>query len=346
MVDVETVDSIQGSENKVVILSLVRSNERQDEHGNKYGEIGFLGTYDGLQRLDVAFSRAKEKLCVVGDFANTLTKAEYHPPKDSSHRSDVQIANERISSTLKAREIFNMAVQYYDGILSGIKAGTFEGWDGLPKQSSPPVQKEETPSEKAEKEAEPAIKEFIKYLYGLVDESFNSGNKRVLALDTSWVPASQQKFVSDALDALKEFLKKDGKEDALKIISANNPGHLAGELFDYVTDEDRNIKNSDVVIVTHKTSSGAGPFDLFCENPADSAFLAYFSYVDGTDPEGMDLEFTDIDLLAKLKKILGEAYGEYGKTSRRMEIVIEAKPVDTEILRIRNEARLAVLRRA
>ncbi|MBF0217594.1 MAG: AAA family ATPase [Candidatus Omnitrophica bacterium] len=336
MVDVETVDSIQGSENDVVILSLVRSNLR--------GEIGFLGTYDGLERLDVAFSRSREKLWVVGDFANTLAKAEYHHPKDLAHRSDIQIANERKASAEKAREIFNMAVEYYDGIKKGIQGGSFDGWDSLPDRGTPPAPEEENLIRKAEKEEEPAMKEFVNYLYSLVDEGFKSGKKRVLAVDMSWVPDSQKAYVSDAMEALKEFLKKDNKDEWLKIITGGNPEHLAEELFDYV--DKNNIIHHDIVIVGHKNISGVDPFEIFNENPADSAFMAYFSYKEGIDPEGADLEFTDIDLVGKIKEILGQAFGEYGKAARSMDISIEAKPVDTEILRIRNEARLAVLRKA
>jgi superfamily I DNA and/or RNA helicase len=55
---VSTIDSIQGQENKVVILSLVRSNPD--------GTIGFLKDY---RRMNVAMTRAKEQLYVIGDSA-------------------------------------------------------------------------------------------------------------------------------------------------------------------------------------------------------------------------------------------------------------------------------------
>ncbi|RXK39896.1 DNA helicase [Tremella mesenterica] len=51
-----TVDGLQGQEREVIILSLVRSNST--------GEVGFLGEY---RRLNVAMTRAKRQLCVVGD---------------------------------------------------------------------------------------------------------------------------------------------------------------------------------------------------------------------------------------------------------------------------------------
>ena len=52
---IDTVDAYQGKENTIVILSLVRSN--------KYGEIGHVGSNN---RCNVAVSRAKERLIVVG----------------------------------------------------------------------------------------------------------------------------------------------------------------------------------------------------------------------------------------------------------------------------------------
>ncbi|RYF88221.1 MAG: hypothetical protein EOO03_08895 [Chitinophagaceae bacterium] len=55
---ISTIDSFQGQEKDVIILSLVRSNDE--------GEIGFLKDY---RRMNVAITRAKEKLFVIGDSA-------------------------------------------------------------------------------------------------------------------------------------------------------------------------------------------------------------------------------------------------------------------------------------
>jgi superfamily I DNA and/or RNA helicase len=63
-VEVDTVDGFQGREKEVVLLSLVRSNER--------GEIGFL---DEPRRFNVAVTRARRKAVVVGD-AGTVGVAD------------------------------------------------------------------------------------------------------------------------------------------------------------------------------------------------------------------------------------------------------------------------------
>jgi len=53
---ISTIDSFQGQEKKVIIISLVRSNTES--------KIGFLSDY---RRMNVALTRAKEQLFVIGD---------------------------------------------------------------------------------------------------------------------------------------------------------------------------------------------------------------------------------------------------------------------------------------
>ncbi|NOQ74148.1 MAG: IGHMBP2 family helicase [Crocinitomix sp.] len=54
----QTIDSFQGQEKELIIVSLVRSNEK--------GIIGFLKDY---RRMNVAMTRAKKKLIIIGDSA-------------------------------------------------------------------------------------------------------------------------------------------------------------------------------------------------------------------------------------------------------------------------------------
>lgn len=62
--EIDTVDGFQGREKEAVIVSLVRSNDR--------GEIGFL---TDTRRMNVALTRARRKLIVVGD-SSTIA---HHP---------------------------------------------------------------------------------------------------------------------------------------------------------------------------------------------------------------------------------------------------------------------------
>lgn len=63
---VKTVDGFQGQERDIICISLVRSNDE--------GEIGFLAD---VRRMNVALTRAKRKLIVVGDSA-TLSRHPFY----------------------------------------------------------------------------------------------------------------------------------------------------------------------------------------------------------------------------------------------------------------------------
>ncbi len=58
LISIDTIDSFQGQERDVIYISLVRSNEKS--------EIGFLSDY---RRMNVAMTRAKKQLIVIGDSA-------------------------------------------------------------------------------------------------------------------------------------------------------------------------------------------------------------------------------------------------------------------------------------
>ncbi|WP_316799319.1 AAA domain-containing protein [Pedobacter frigidisoli] len=65
-ISVNTIDSFQGQERDIVYISLTRSN--------KDGHIGFLSD---TRRMNVAMTRARKKLVVIGDSA-TLSKAKFY----------------------------------------------------------------------------------------------------------------------------------------------------------------------------------------------------------------------------------------------------------------------------
>lgn len=58
IITIDTIDAFQGRERDVIYISLVRSNEE--------GEIGFLGD---VRRINVAMTRARKKLVIIGDSA-------------------------------------------------------------------------------------------------------------------------------------------------------------------------------------------------------------------------------------------------------------------------------------
>jgi len=65
-VEIDSVDGFQGREKEAVLVSLVRSNPE--------GEIGFLGD---VRRMNVALTRARRKLIVVGDSATISSHPFY-----------------------------------------------------------------------------------------------------------------------------------------------------------------------------------------------------------------------------------------------------------------------------
>lgn len=66
LITVNTVDGFQGQERDAIIISLVRANDD--------GQIGFLSD---LRRMNVAITRARMKLIIIGN-ADTLTKHEFY----------------------------------------------------------------------------------------------------------------------------------------------------------------------------------------------------------------------------------------------------------------------------
>src|SRR5437762_7185391 len=64
--EIDTVDGFQGREKEAVVVSLVRSNPD--------GELGFVAD---IRRINVALTRARKKLIVVGDSA-TIARHPFH----------------------------------------------------------------------------------------------------------------------------------------------------------------------------------------------------------------------------------------------------------------------------
>jgi superfamily I DNA and/or RNA helicase len=66
LITVNTVDGFQGQERDIILISMVRSNEN--------GQIGFLSD---LRRMNVAITRARMKLIILGD-VSTLTRHPFY----------------------------------------------------------------------------------------------------------------------------------------------------------------------------------------------------------------------------------------------------------------------------
>ncbi|NEK38219.1 AAA family ATPase [Rhizobium leguminosarum] len=95
LVRIETVDSYQGKENAIVILSLVRSNSKLEQ-----GHVGLPN------RCNVALSRAKERLIIIG--AKSMWA---HVPKKSPMR--------QVLATISANNLNSVSVSSED-LLNGL----------------------------------------------------------------------------------------------------------------------------------------------------------------------------------------------------------------------------------
>jgi superfamily I DNA and/or RNA helicase len=74
-VEIDSVDGFQGREKEAIVISMVRSNDT--------GEIGFLGD---IRRMNVAMTRARRKLMVIGDSATISSHKFYQRVLDHFDR--------------------------------------------------------------------------------------------------------------------------------------------------------------------------------------------------------------------------------------------------------------------
>ncbi|MCA6433522.1 MAG: S1 RNA-binding domain-containing protein, partial [Cytophagales bacterium] len=111
-IDVSTLDSFQGKEYDIIIFSFTRSSDHNNapiENGKrKYAKVGFL---DDARRLNVAFSRAKKKLVLIGN-SKTLTDSRSHFDKVFNYtelfRTLVRLSNkEEIGNFINVADLYD-----------------------------------------------------------------------------------------------------------------------------------------------------------------------------------------------------------------------------------------------
>jgi superfamily I DNA and/or RNA helicase len=85
LINIDTVDRFQGGERDIIIYDVVRSSEKEQD------VIGFLEDY---RRINVAFSRVKRLLFVVGDKDYLLDRAVLHTQSDFKEFKLQQIVQE------------------------------------------------------------------------------------------------------------------------------------------------------------------------------------------------------------------------------------------------------------
>ncbi|MEO5775305.1 MAG: AAA domain-containing protein [Flavobacterium sp.] len=111
-IDVSTLDSFQGKEFDIIVFSFTRSSNHKNvpiENGKrKYAKVGFL---DDARRLNVAFSRAKKKLILIGN-ASTLTDHRSHFDKIFNYtelfRTLVRLSNkEEIGNFINVADLYD-----------------------------------------------------------------------------------------------------------------------------------------------------------------------------------------------------------------------------------------------
>ncbi|WP_241431191.1 AAA domain-containing protein, partial [Halococcus thailandensis] len=82
----DTISGFQGSERTAMICSFVRSN--------RDGNVGFLESHDGPNRLNVGLSRAKRHLTVIGDWSTLINHPLYEQLHDLLTKQTKPIARE------------------------------------------------------------------------------------------------------------------------------------------------------------------------------------------------------------------------------------------------------------
>lgn len=303
--EVETVDSIQGSENKVVILSLVRSN--------RFGDIGFLGTEDGMNRLNVAYSRAMEKLTIIGDFTKTLTKADSR--KRKSHRKGDPAERDNIA---RARSIFIKTLEHFKkaralarSSSSGAKAQAVDvsdspGDDASHDEQDDPSGKDKSPAKKGID-----LKREEKVAYLTRDELkrrnaavYGDDKEIIIGIGTSWIPSGSADRQSRAIQGLLNALCDPQLFPKITVVRAESGRELAREI--QKARKDKRVPDSNVIIIDAEGIVNGRAYDTFRQSPTvgNRAFFAKIK-----PPKGGLVGNSYISIVEMLGISLKQAFG-------------------------------------
>lgn len=105
-----TVDRFQGMERNIIIVSMVRSNKLASFQGQQpdeiYGELGYpsqesLGFAESPNRLNVALSRARRLLIVIGNSEHFCRKDIYKNVFETIHQNGKIISAEELQNTFE-----------------------------------------------------------------------------------------------------------------------------------------------------------------------------------------------------------------------------------------------------
>jgi predicted RNA-binding protein with RPS1 domain len=128
-IDVSTLDSFQGKEYDIIIFSFTRSSDHNKapivNGKSKFSKVGFL---DDARRLNVAFSRAKKKLILIGN-SKTLTDYRSHYDRIFNYtqlfKRLVELSNkEKIGNFINVADLYDFKSPF-ESFIEKYKIGDF-----------------------------------------------------------------------------------------------------------------------------------------------------------------------------------------------------------------------------
>ena len=108
LITINTVDGFQGQERDVIFISLVRANEN--------GQIGFL---NDLRRMNVAITRARMKLVILGE-AQTLTRHAFYKKLMEYDDVDLEFTDDALNAIADKAIERNIGARGLRAVMEGL----------------------------------------------------------------------------------------------------------------------------------------------------------------------------------------------------------------------------------